>query len=798
MPSGGPSVKQLIEAFAERFQLPNEGYTLSEITQLAQTKSNSRKRVIEELRKHCSNLKPTGGLRNLPLYSWKAIFTTNYDTLIEQVYSIQKKDLKVISSDFDFTAESKVFDTTLYKLHGTIEKDECDGNLSQIILTDSDYTKTSPYRDQIWDRLRSDLIATDLVIIGHSLGDTHIKEIVTRALSLNAKAGGAGRVWLLIYTADENRASLYEQQGLTVCFASIDQFFAALTKTGSVRQAPPKDSGDPLDSVPALRPLVIDVDHAASAGQPDFSAMFNGWPANYADVTAGYTFRRSVADEVWQYLEGDYSLCATVIGASGVGKTTASKQVLVTAKSKGWRCWEHRAAEILDSGMWAKVAVQLRDKGEVGVLFVDDAHLHLQGINDLVDALAISDNAHLKLLLATTRNHWMPRIKTGNLFRHGKFFPMSNLTDREIELLLDLVDRVPDVRRLVEDGFIGFDRAARRRRLVVRSQKDMFVCLKNIFASDAFDTIILQDYASLSPQHQDVFRHVAAMEAAGVQVHRQLVIRILNIQAQQIGGVLDGLIDIVHERQYKTQPGIFAWHCRHQVIAAIVSKYKFQDVNRLVKLFEDVIDNINPTYEIEIRSLRELCNTDTGIPKISDLGTQNRLLAKMISRAPGERVPRHRLIRNLIQMRAFQKAQTEIRLFEKDFGKEGPVHRYSIKLLTARAIYTPNIMKEDRIAMLEEAHELALQGAARFSSNKHILAAFAEVGVEYYKLTADLSYFDEAMRLLKDAEERLGDPQITAIIGGFTRRLQGSWTDQSDDLPEDALPDLEGVESNGG
>lgn len=785
IPSNGPSVNTLIESYADRFKLPSDGFSLSEITQLAQTKSNSRKQVIEELRRHCIGLKPTGGLRNLPQYDWKAIYTTNYDTLIEQAYEMRGKNVKVVSSDFDFTADSKLFDQTVFKIHGTIEKDECDGNLSQIILTENDYTKTSAYREQIWDRLRADLIATDLVIIGHSLADIHIKDIITRAISLNNKAGGTGRVWLLMYSADENRAALYEQQGLSVCFGGIDQYFAEMAKTGLAITIPPQDGDDPLDTVTALRPLVTEIDHAVTS-TPDFSSMFNGWPASYADVHAGFTFRRSVSDDIIQYLQEEYSLCATLLGASGVGKTTAMKQVLLSAKGKGWRCWEHKSSEGLDYSLWEQVAQRLRQKQDIGVLFVDDAHSHLPAINDLIDTLAITNNGHLKVVLASTRNHWSPRIKSGNLFRHGKFFQLSTLTDREIEMLLDLIDRVPDVKRLVEQDFVGFDRTARRRRLVVRSQKDMFVCLKNIFATDAFDTIILRDYASLALPHQEVFKHIAAMETAGVQVHRQLVIRILNIPSQQIEGILDGLTDIVHEKEVSPKLGIFAWHCRHQVIAGIISKYKFQESARLVKLFEDVIDNINPTYDMEIRSLKELCNTDTGIRRISDLGTQNRLLAKMISRAPGERVPRHRLIRNLIEMRAFQKAQTEIRLFEKDFGKEGPVHRYSIRLLTARAVHTDGILLEDRIAMLEEAHILAVQGSTKYASNPHVLSAYAEVGIEYYKLTGVLTYFDEAMSHLKEAEERLGDPQITSIIGRYTRRLNGSWAEAADPNFEDS------------
>ena len=42
-----------------------------------------------------------------------------------------------------------------------------------------------------------------------------------------------------------------------------------------------------------------------------------------------------------------------------------------------------------------------------------------------------------------------------------------------------------------------------------------------------------------------------------------------------------------------------------------------------------------------------------------------------MSIAPSERVPRHRLIRNLIDAGAYDKADTEIRIFEKDFGADG-------------------------------------------------------------------------------------------------------------------------------
>jgi hypothetical protein len=193
----------------------------------------------------------------------------------------------------------------------------------------------------------------------------------------------------------------------------------------------------------------------------------------------------------------------------------------------------------------------------------------------------------------------------------------------------------------------------------------MFVCLKNIFASDKLDDIILREYASLAEPLQDIYKVVAAMEAAGVRVHRQLIIRLLGIPAMRIGAILAGLSDIIHEQTVNAREGVYAWKGRHFVIMNIVAEHKYYLENKRVDLFNKVIDAISPTYDIEIRTIRELCNIETGLATVSDRREQNILLRKMLSVAPKERVPRHRLIRNLISLGDYDHAETEIRLFER-------------------------------------------------------------------------------------------------------------------------------------
>ena len=766
-PSGAPSSEALTTFIAKRFNLPSTGFNLSDIAALAEKKVG-RRDVIHALREQFHNLKPTGGLLNLPLYNWRSIFTTNFDNLIERCYQRRELPLTTYSSNFDFTISENATALKLFKLHGTIEKDEVDGQRSRLILTAGDYDLTSAYREQLYDRLKGDLAGALLVIIGHSLADPDIREVVNRAAAINAQADNGGQIVLFLYSADPDRASLYEMRGLTVCFGGIDEFFAGLTAR-QFGDSSPGRTDDPLDRHPALRPLTFDVAHESDAKRSDVTLMFNGRPASHGDILAGLTFERQVAEEITPHLLTEGVLAATLLGASGVGKTTAARQVLQRLRRENVLCWEHKTDLPLLANEWVALAHDCRQRGIIATLMIDDAHAHLYEINELSDRLLAADNNNLKLLLAATRHQWNPRIKTATLYRYGKEFKLVQLSVEEIERLLQLVDVNAQIRGLVEATFSGFSRTERRRRLIDRCEADMFVCLRSIFASESFDDIILREYAGLESPLQDIYRHVAAMETSGVKVHRQLLIRLLRIPASTIAAALDNLTDIISEYSVDEKEGIYTWRTRHGVIADIVTRYKFSDTDKLIELFERVISNLRPTYDIEVRTIRELCNVDTGIPRIPSREVQNRLLRMMMSVAPGERVPRHRLIRNLIAAGEYEKAETEIRVFERDFNADGPVYRYKVNLLVSRAVHAPGLMTEDRIRILEDGRALALAGIGRFPHNKALLAAYAELGVEHYRRSGSYSYFDEAMKYLRDAEEQLGDPDINRIIARYTQ-----------------------------
>lgn len=771
IPSGAPTVKKLIDLFSSRFNLSSEGYSLSEIASLVEQK-RSRRELIETLRVPFKNLRATGSLLNIPLYDWKNIYTTNYDDLLEQSYRSKERPLSVTSSNFDFTVQKIPEATKLFKLHGTIEKDEIDGIHSRIIISENDYDLTSEYREHLYESLKHDLAGSDLVIIGYSLADPHIKDLITKTLDINSKSHSPATIYLLLYTQDEDRAILHERRGIKVAFGGLDDFFIELMKNTEVSTSYAA-TGDPLDYSHILRPITKDVSHEIKSSTKDASSMFNGWPASYADIIANLTFRRSLCPAILAEFDKHKLTSFIILGASGTGKTTLAKQLMHQFTLKKLHTWEHKTDHTLLHKEWFEIAKSLKTKNEQGILLIDDAHNHMFEVNALVDLLASDNNLSLKLILVSARNQWNPRVKTPNLFKFGKQYVLKGLDSSEIEELLTLVDTNPDLKPLVENSFSGFSRAERKRRLTVRCESDTFVCLKNIFASEKFDDIVLREFASLPDDYREVYRLVSAMESSGVNVHRQLVIRLLGIPAQNITASLANLVDIIHEYVISEKDGIYGWKGRHPVITDIIAQYKMTDPKEYYQLFERVIDNIVPTYDIEIRTIRQLCGFEKGISRLADKHVRNILLRKMISIAPGERVPRHRLIRNLIDINELEKADTEIRLFENDFRADGPVHRFKIMLLLARAERTLGILEEDRIAILEKARTLASHAVDKYRDNKDILRTYCEVGIEVFKRTKDMSIFDDAMEKLRLAEERIGDPDITGIIILYQRKISG-------------------------
>lgn len=767
IPSGAPDAADLARKLWRGVTGTNPiSDDLAEVAFLIERKY-SRRALIEELQSILRPLIPTGGLLALPQYEWPKIYTTNFDQLIESAYRKNGKNIVVIRSNFDFSATEATPGVRLNKIHGCITQDSALGHRSNVIITERDYEEYAKYRQLLFSSLQLDMFSKDVLVIGHSLGDRHLRDLALQAAKLKDQEGAPGRIFALVYQADDVRAPLLEDKGIRVAFGGIDQFVHALANRSAVIRE--RASGAPGAEVgelsAALLPTTVEIAHAVTM-PADIKRMFNGGSATYADVRQGATFERSVVSQcVDSALDAD-SVALVVTGAAGVGKTTLARQIALRLFDENVAVWEHRSDFPLSSADWLAVEGRLRAKGARGVLFVDECTHSLRQVNLLINALSEQAKPALKLILTANSAQWAGRLKSSKIFQKGKMFELSVLDDFEINALVNLVAQNAQIASLVEAQFRNLTREQQRSQLKRRCSADMFVCLKNIFNFENLDTILLREFNELDEAPQEHYRYIAALEAIGTRVHRQLIMRMLSIPADAVSKILEGLTGIVDEYDIDVDEGIFGWSTRHLVIARIISEYKFSKYEDLVDLFETVVEHLNPSVRVELRSVRDLCDSEFGIGRLNR-ADRVRLYEKLVQIAPGERIPWHRLIREELEEGSIEEAAHLIRRAEEAAGVDSPIDRYKVRLLIARAEKTEGISPGDRVAILRKAYDQALSNIDHHRLDKYSYTTLCDVAVKLAEHGESVYILDESIKKLRKAEEDLLDPDLARNLRYF-------------------------------
>lgn len=103
--------------------------------------------------------------------SFKTIVTTNYDTLFERASEIQRVVYRVVHP-FDIKPSDPFEGLTIYKLVGSALEP------NTLILTSEDLTRAA--QEQVFVRVQELLAHNELVVIGHSLRDGNVQQLLSR------------------------------------------------------------------------------------------------------------------------------------------------------------------------------------------------------------------------------------------------------------------------------------------------------------------------------------------------------------------------------------------------------------------------------------------------------------------------------------------------------------------------------------------------------------------------------------------------------------------------------------------
>lgn len=188
--AGGPTGKKLTEMIKETF--PNVNQSLNDFIGVCQdvidTPPYNRDKLEEFIKTKLGTLQPTDAHRIMTEYDWAAIFTTNFDDLIEVAYRISIKRLKPCQPIYSVGFQVNPSDRSkvcLFKIMGSITSTE--GESGQMVLSRSDYNRALIRRRKYLELL-SDYIKTGtIVFIGYSFGDRIVLDIIDDLIDIYGK-----------------------------------------------------------------------------------------------------------------------------------------------------------------------------------------------------------------------------------------------------------------------------------------------------------------------------------------------------------------------------------------------------------------------------------------------------------------------------------------------------------------------------------------------------------------------------------------------------------------------------------
>lgn len=149
------------------------------------------------------------------------------------------------------------------------------------------------------------------------------------------------------------------------------------------------------------------------------------------------------------------------------------------------------------------------------------------------------------------------------------------------------------------------------------------------------------------------------------------------------------------------------------------------------------------------------------------------LYQRLVDIAPAERIPWHRLIREMLDAGIDNEAEIEfaIKKAEEAVGTDGPIDRYKVRLLMIRAEKTQGITSSDRIALLRKAYELSLKNTERHRNEKIMYRQVCEVAVRLVERGESEYLLRNAIDMLVEAAGRIMDPEMQRWVSQYERIL---------------------------
>ena len=793
-PSGvnPPSGNQLRDHLAKKFLgTEKESRDLATVAEMAIANGAGQPAVFEEISNLMSDFDPSEAHQKLGNFRWRGFATTNYDRLIEQGYSknaSRKQTCLPFVKDiepFDDRLRNEASPLALLKLHGCINH-RLDPDIP-LVLSNEHYHRYQNNREQLFNRLRQWAQSSPLIFVGYRLADPHL-----RSLIYDIDSGSRPQWYIVSPGGDEHDQKFWASKNVDVVngtFAGfiealdhqIPELFRALSIPQDATGAPyrkhfrSKDFGS--DSLRSSFQNDLEYVHAGVAfDEVEAEKFYSGHDRGWCSIVRKYDFPRKVGENLlfaaFDDSDKKQQKFFLLQGAAGSGKTIALRRAAYDA-----------ATAFDEIVLWLRPTGQPRPEffeelhgltGKRTVLFVDQVSLHASSIATLLRRLD-DKGVPITVVAAEREADWGSYCNDLEESFTPEIFSLRNLSEREAEDLVDLLDRHKCLGQLLAKSkqdriaaFLDEDRADRQ----------LLVALHELTQGKPFESIILEEYDRITPDGaRQLYLDIATMHQFGVIARAGAISRVSGIRfkdfEENFFAPLRDIVSVVHD-PYTGDKG---YETRHARVSSILFGVACPNDEEKSRQLSRILTGLDSGFSSDKRVIESVC--------------KGRVLAQEFSQVVPARQVFETALR-LLPSSAFLHQQAAMLEY---LHRDGSLENAQQLAETARELDDNNHIYIHTLA--EVARRRANTAASRVLSERYRAQSRSYLNEIWLKdARKDLSFcrllIDEAVDLLRSLPDEAKDHELIEFddkVDEATERLRRA---QQDFPNESEFPSAEG------
>jgi tetratricopeptide (TPR) repeat protein len=645
-----PDANQLRDILANRFfkkEMPNRD--VMAVAEMAIAISGSAAQIYEEVRKAFTGFAPQTAHRLIPTFGWKAMATTNYDTIIEDSYKdvttrIQQV-VPIVKDDEPIDERLREFqDPVPYlKLHGCLNHIH-DADIP-LVLSREVYSTYSKNRSRLFMRLKDMAFEHTFIFVGYRLDDSHIRELI-----YNLGPGKRPRWYMVTPSAEPEDIAFLATKNIELIKATFGSFmdtldeaipplFRRLTHSADVTEFPIRRlfRTQGLESDTTNRSLQKDFTfiHAGMPLEPQTAAQFySGYDTGWGAIAAKFDVRRQVEDDILYkaILENeapDGPLLIMVKGPAGSGKTIALKRT-------AWEAATASAALVLwfnqdGAFRWDVVSELYELTGKTIYLFVDDVALHVES---LLPLLRNARTAKLPLVVigAERDSDWNTYCGLLESEFPGPEIKVRYLSRKEISDLLDLLEKHGCLGLLAKET-----RDERIRQFENIAERQLLVALHQLTQGRPFEEVLRLEHQRISPeQARQLYLDIATMHQYSVTARAGTISRISGITFADYQEKFFAPLQNIVRAEVDKYSRDYCYRTRHARVAQLVFRQACPSDDEKADQFARLISGLDFGYSSDSKALEQITKGRALADTFAEPSPGRRIYEAAIAVAPSQ------------------------------------------------------------------------------------------------------------------------------------------------------------------